>query len=352
MVYALDASNGVALWTARFRPEAKRGEPTGNGGAAPFQPVPLGTGSGLQNVLVAFEGGVRAIEGATGQELWRAALPGHIASGISGDLNGDGTMKVALFQDNPAGLSFLDASTGRVLAQEKLEAIVVGAPAAYMTKAESGVLLALADGTLDLRNIKGERLRMTKLDVQFTTPPLIVQTPQSTLAMIGTDHGLIAIDVATLKPLWRVATEGDAPRGQLSAADLDNDGAPEVVMITQRGRTVTVSTSTGKIKWYANIPNHAGTATLTDLNGDSVADVLIASDSSSLIGHEGRNGTLLFGGDGKGTINTTGNPEDGGVPYQTCAYLGGRNNSPAAPFVVCNDLAGGGLRAVSLPPGK
>jgi outer membrane protein assembly factor BamB len=352
MVYALDATNGVALWTARFRPDAKRGETTGNGGATPFQPVALSASGGLQNVLVASEGGVRAIEGATGRQLWRAALPGRAASAVVGDMNGDGTMEIAVFQDDPAGLSLLDAGTGRLIGQEKISALMVGAPAAVNSKTEAGVLLALTDGTLDLRGMKGERIRSTKLDVQFTTPPLIVHTPEKTLAMFGTNHGLIAVDVATLKPLWRVATEGDAPRGQLSAADLDNDGAPEVVMITRRGRTVVVSTANGKIKWYANIQNRAGTPILADLNGDGVTDVLVASDLSSLTGHEGRSGTLIFGNE-KGAATASGNSGDGPVAYQTCAYLNGRgSNGGAAPFVVCNDPASGGLRADTLSASK
>lgn len=348
MVYALDATNGVALWTARFRPNAKRGEATGNGGAQPFQPIALRTGSGLENVLVANEGGVRAIEGSTGSELWRAALPGRAASAVAADLNGDGALDVAVLQDNPAGLSLLDAATGRVIAQEKLDALAMGAPASFTSQTESGVLLALASGVLELRNVKGERIRTTKLDVQFTTPPLIVQMPAGVMALIGTDHGLVAIDVATLKPLWRVATEGDAPRGQLAAADLDNDGAPEIVMITRRGRTVVISTTSGKIKWYANIPNRAGTPILTDLNGDGVADVLVATDSSSLIGHDGRSGALIFG-EAKGTITTAAGADDAGAIYQTCAYLSARGSSGMMPLVVCNDPAGGGLLAGGLP---
>jgi outer membrane protein assembly factor BamB len=350
MVYALDATNGEALWTARFRPDAKRGETTGNGGALPFQPVALGAGRGLDNVLVAHEGGVRAIEGSTGRELWRAALPGRAASAAAADLNGDGAMEIAVFQDNPAGLSLLDANTGRVIAQDKLDALMIGAPAIVSSQAESGVLFALASGMLDLRNVKGERVRSTKLDVQFTTPPLVLQRPGSTLAMIGTDHGLVAVDVATLKPLWRVATEGDAPRGQLAAADLDNDGSPEVVMITRRGRTVAVSVVNGKIKWYANIPNRAATPILTDLNGDGAADVLIASDASNLFGHDGRNGALIFG-DERGNGVAAGSAEGENATYQTCAYFAARGNSGVAtPLVVCNDPAGGGLRAASLPP--
>jgi outer membrane protein assembly factor BamB len=199
--------------------------------------------------------------------------------------------------------------------------------------------------------MKGERVRMSKLDVQFTTPPLVVQTEKGALAMLGTDKGLIAVEIATLKPLWRVATEGDAPRGQLVAADLDNDGSPEVVMITRRGRTVAVSIANGKIKWYANIPNRAGTPVLADLNGDGMMDVLIASDSSNVVGHEGRSGTLLFGSD-KSNGSTTGNPDDESAAYQTCAYVGSRGGNHAAPLVVCNDPAGGGLSAVRLPSGR
>ncbi|MDX6693821.1 MAG: PQQ-like domain [Blastocatellia bacterium] len=348
MVYALDATNGEAIWTARFRPDAKRGEPTGNGGALPFQPVALGAVGSLENILVAHEGGVRAIEGSTGRQLWRAALPGRAASGVAADMDGDGALEIAVFQDNPAGLTLLDANTGRVIAQDKLEGSMIGSPAILSSQAESGVLFALASGTLDLHNMKGERVRSTKLDVQFTTPPLILQRPGGALAMIGTDHGLVAVEVATLKPLWRVATEGDAPRGQLAAADLDNDGSPEVVMITRRSRTVVVSTANGKIKWYANIPNRAATAILTDLNGDGAADVLVASDSSHLFGHDGRNGALIFGDD-KGNGAGAANAEGENAAYQTCAYLKARGGAGATPLVVCNDPAGGGLRADSLP---
>ena len=347
MVYALNATNGAALWTSRFRPNAKRGEPVSNGGAAPFQPVAFGAGDGLENVLVAVEGGVWAREGATGKVLWRATLPGRAANAVVFDLNGDATMEIAVLQDDPAGLSILEASTGKPLAYEKLDS-TTGAPAAFASKTEQGLLLALSGGTLEVRNVKGERVRSTKLDVQFTTPPLIIQAPQGTVALLGTDKGLIAVDTATLKPLWRVATEGDAPRGQLAAADMDNDGAPEVVMITRRGRTVVVSTANGKIKWYANIPNRAGTVTLTDLNNDGTPDVFIAADSSSMAGHDGRSGALIFG-DEKGTINTTGNAGDQSTTYQTCAYVGNRTGNGAAPLVVCNDPASRGLRAVGLP---
>src|SRR2546429_4806672 len=74
MAYGIDGTSGVALWAARFRPSAKRGEATGNGGAQTFTPVLIDGRNGLMNVVVAFDGGVRALDGATGSELWRAPL--------------------------------------------------------------------------------------------------------------------------------------------------------------------------------------------------------------------------------------------------------------------------------------
>jgi hypothetical protein len=278
---------------------------------------------------------------------------------VVGDLNGDGAMEIAVLQDNPLSFSLLDAATGRVLAQDKLQvqtdAQAVGAPAVFNSKTDAGVLFILSDGTLDLRNVKGERLRTSKLDLQFTTPPVVVQTAQGNMALIGTNYGLVAVDLPSLKPLWRVATEGDAPRGQLSTADLDKDGAPEIVMITRRGRTVAVGTGNGKIKWYANIPNRAGMPILADLNGDGLTDVLIASDLQSMTAHDGRNGALIFGNE-KGAANSQAAATDERLTLQTCAYVGNRSSSSsggsAAPLIVCNDPAAGGLHADTLPSAK
>src|SRR5436305_7628819 len=84
MVYGLDGVSGAALWTARFRPNAKQGEPTGSGGVSTFTPILIDGRNGLTNVLVEFSGGVRAIEGASGRELWRAALSNRpVAGGVA-----------------------------------------------------------------------------------------------------------------------------------------------------------------------------------------------------------------------------------------------------------------------------
>src|SRR5438067_38192 len=62
-VFALDGTNGSALWTARYRPNARRGEEAVQPSAL-FTPVIMhATEDAPANVLVAYDGGVRALEG-------------------------------------------------------------------------------------------------------------------------------------------------------------------------------------------------------------------------------------------------------------------------------------------------
>ena len=54
--------------------------------------------------------------------------------------------------------------------------------------------------------------------------------------VVGTDRGLAALSVPDLKLLGRIVADDDAVRGVLNAADVDGDGASEIVMVTRRGR--------------------------------------------------------------------------------------------------------------------
>lgn len=345
MVYALDGANGVALWTARFRPNAKRGEATGMSGGVPFTPVLIGSERGLANVVVAFEGGVRAMEGATGRELWRATLPGLPTGGVAADFGGSDGSKIFITDGSPS-LTVLSGNTGKVLAQTKLDAAAIGAPAAYALKSERGVALALDGGVLELRNVNGERANSIKLDTKITTPPFIITGSRGTLVLIGSESGLISLDATDLRPLGRIATEDDAPRGTLSAADLDADGSPEVVMITRRGRTVAVSTLNGKIKWYANGATDANSAAFADLDGDNVLDVLVAAGPAFALGFSGRDGSAIWRAEEAGRRTPADTAPSSGRAL-VAAPVGNSNTA----FLIGSDPARTGLRAVGLPKG-
>lgn len=346
MVYALDGSNGVALWTARFRPRAKAGEATGNGGAKPFTPIIIRGEGGLAHVVSAFEGGVHALNGATGREMWRTSLQGRASSGAVADIDGDGKPEIIIAEDNSPGLAIL-SEAGKFIAEVKLDAAVMGEPVPLINKEERGILLALENGLIDLRSAAGERMRAVKLDTKPTTPPLIVQGAQGPLGLVGVEGNLIALNLADLKPLGRIATEDDAPRGTLRAVDLDTDGKQEVVMITRLGRTVVIGAADGKIKWYAPGATDASSAAFADVNGDGALDVLVAGGASFAVGFSGRDGSLIWRADEGGTNAPAKNP-DGSMRGLVATTAGDGTRA----ILVGSDAQRTGLRAVDLPRGS
>jgi outer membrane protein assembly factor BamB len=348
MVYALDGTNGVALWTARFRTRARRGEPTGNGGALPVTPIAVPTGRGTTNVVVAFEGGVRALEGGTGRELWKASVPGRAASGTAADVDGDGRTEVFIVSDGTPTLTVLAGDTGKIVSQGKLDANTVGAPSIFRTPGVRGVVLAFESGLIEVRSGNAERALSIKLDAQMTTPPLFVQAGGGAIVLIGTERGLIALNASDLKPLWRVATDEDAPRGMLASTDLDGDGVPDAVMVTRRGRTVAVNTTNGKIMWYSTGATDAGSAAFADLDGDGALDVIVAAGPSFAAGFSGRSGEMIWKAEDDSRRTGTGTDSQGGSMR---ALVTAPSNSGSTGYLIGSDSARTGLRAISLPRG-
>lgn len=344
MVYGLDGATGVALWAARFRPNAKRGEPTGNSGAPTFTPVLIGGRGGLSNVVGAFEGGVRALEGATGREVWRATLKERAVYGALATPEGGGAKTILIASDNSPTLTVLNAETGQLISETKLEGAVVTAPTVFPLGNSSGVLLALEGGTLDLRSHAGERVRFVKMDTKITTPPLIVNAPRGSIVLVGTESGLITLTADDLKPIGRIATEGDAPSGTLAATDLDADGAPEVLMLTRRGRLVSIGTTDGRIKWYTSGATDAGSSAFADLNSDGVLDVLVAAGQDFARGYSGRDGSLLWKAE-----EEVKSASQQSAPVQTRALVTGTFGDGSNAFAIGTDAGGTGLRAVGLP---
>jgi outer membrane protein assembly factor BamB len=344
MAYGLDGTNGVALWTARFRPAAKRGEPTGNNGAPAFTPILIDGRNGLTNVVVAFDAGIRALDGMTGRELWRATLNNRPASGAVAVPEAGGAKTLLIASDNSPALTVVNPENGQIISETKLDGAVVAPPTEFPLGVGSAVVFAVDGGTLDVRNSAGDRVRFVKMDTAITTSPLVVKAPRTTLVLVGTESGLISLNADDLKPLGRIATEGDAPAGMLAAADLDGDGAMEVLMLTRRGRLVAIGTTDGRIKWYTSGATDASLAAFADLNGDGALDVLVAAGQDFARGFSGRDGSLLW----KAEEELKGNAP-AGASNQYRALVTGSFGDGSATFVVGTDTARTGLRAIGLP---
>ncbi|HVF43005.1 MAG TPA: PQQ-binding-like beta-propeller repeat protein [Pyrinomonadaceae bacterium] len=337
-VFAVDGASGISLWTARFNPTAAAAAASNDKSAA-FAPLVISSQAG-PGVVVATAGGVRALRGETGREFWRATLQGRASAGAVADANGDGAADVVIVTQDPERYYVLDGGTGRVLADQKLEGEAVGAPYPVDAGGLRGVLVSMKKGRVELRGADGESKGEAKVDGDVTTAPLVIARGELTFMVVGTDNGLWAFSLPDLKVLGVIKADDDSIRGALAASDVDGDGAPEVVMVTKRGRVALVNTTDGNVRWSTDGVPSAEAAAFADVNGDGVLDVIVPGGDAFALGFSGRDGSLVM------------KVEDGRAsskPTDTRPLVAAQ--SMGSTMLVGGDLARMGLRALELPKG-
>jgi len=325
---AVDAASGVELWSVRGEPLAA--------GQAPALVVP--GRSGLDDI-VAFDGPAAVrIEGKSGRELWRTPLPATVASAV---LARGGDPVFAVIDNSLRKLLVLNAGNGNLVSQTSLPARVVGAPVAVADHSAM-FLIGYETGDVELRDQSGTRIRSGSAGSPATTSPILVKARQQALVLIGTRDGLTAMTTADLRPLGREAIKGDAPRGNLVAQDLTGDGVPEVLMSTERGHLVAVSSEDGKIIWDVPVDSDTGAIAFADLNGDKISDVIITSTQTFAFALSGRDGSTIW--------------KDGEASQQVANHV-----NPRAPrgvaivststgiMLISSDVSRTSLRAVEFP---
>lgn len=145
--------------------------------------------------------------------------------------------------------------------------------------------------------MQGEIERVIKLDTSLTTAPRFARkdkTASGKLLLIGVERGLVALDGVTLKPLWRVAIEDDAPQGEITVTDFENDGTREAVFVTRRGRVFAINLTDGKIRWSADDAKDAAGVAIADTNGDGILDVVLPGKDDFAIALSGRDGAIVW----------------------------------------------------------
>jgi hypothetical protein len=345
-VYALDSSDGSALWTAR---ERRTTTPGGEVKEKPqvnlFTPLVLPASADKRaTVAIASVEGIRGLDGENGRELWRTVLQGRLLSGTVAQMQGaTGVAEFVVATTDPDMLYVLEGKTGRIVSQTKLSSKLIGSPIPFTHGEVNGVAIALEGRQLEIRRRDGSMVRAIKFDVPYTTPPLVLSLPRGTLLVIGTEHGLIFFEGSELKPLGRITTEKDSPRGRLTAADLDNDGTLEIVMITRNGRVAVVNAA-GKINWAVEGGADAYMATFANLNNDGVLDVIVASNTAFALGFSGRDGALIWRAE-----ETPKTVADAATREGMLRTLTGAISSTGVPLLVGGDTSRSAVRAVGLP---
>jgi putative pyrroloquinoline-quinone binding quinoprotein len=346
-VYALDGLRGVALWTARYTLDAKRG-------SKPSLPIRLflplivdGIVSDANSdslVIVAFQKGLRALESSTGQEFWSTALNGSIVGGLAADVNPKAGPELYLSDERQERLIILDAITGNVQSMSKLSGKPVGAPVLVTAKNSPVLLIPLVAGAIDVRKNDGAHVQTIKLGSAMTTPPIVVETARGLLILVGTTGGLAAFDANSFQPLGRFAIENDYPVGSLSMTDLDGDNKADIaVIITNLGRVANVKLSDGTIQWIVEGFGLANAAAFADMDGDGRPDLLLPGSKSFAVGLSRDDGSKIW--ESPPTDSSNPGPRS---PMRT-RRLAAATMKDGRVMIVGNDPSSVGLRAIELP---
>lgn len=288
VTFALDAASGVALWSTARTAAARTAR------VRPTQTAPLlvKLRTGLDNVVVLSGVNVILMEGTSGRELWRASLPGVANSGAV--LSDKGVTEIFIVDNSLQKIFVLNATDGKVIAQERLPHRIVGRPVPFEDQGNGRVLLAFDSGHIEVRGRAGALIRTGDAGSPATTAPLFVAGPRGGLILVGTRSGLTAFGAYDLRALGRVVINEDTPRGTLAAADLNGDGNAEVIMVTDHGRVVAVNAADGKTLWDTAGGTESGAVAFADVNGDGVLDVLMAGGQAFALALSGRDGSVVW----------------------------------------------------------
>jgi outer membrane protein assembly factor BamB len=337
VLFALDSISGIPLWSLRGRKQNAHPAPDVPGVSVPLL---LRSRSGLHNIVVLYGTVVEAIEGASGRQLWRVTLPTTISSGA---VISDGRVSRILVVDSSRQRAFVvDASNGNIHTPIGLPHRVIGAPVPIIDQS-ARVMIAYDSGQVEVRSMAGAVIRSGDAGSPATTPPLFIKDRRGDLILVGTRAGLTALAADDLRPLGMLASKGDAPRGILAAQDLDGDGSPEVIMMTDRGRVVAVNAAEGKKLWETSVGNVGETVAFVDVDEDRVFDVIVAGDQNFALALSGRDGSVIWK-DNQVTLVENQSAEI--APRSIVAMPLG-----SGALVIGDDSSHTGLRAIEFPKG-
>ncbi len=282
-VRCLDAT-GAGFWT--YAPDAP----------ATWRGVALAVAGGAEGVaegarvLALSDAALVCLDGALGQPLWQAALPGLAGTcPVWADLDGDGSLEAVAA--TTAGLAVFDAQGAPRWTYPE-----AGSGDAFVPAASPAVADADGDGLLETYAISTSRLVCLEQDgyLRWEWEPETPLAGAPTVADANSDAvfevycqsadgvKLYVLDAAYGDPLWEAedakAVATTATGGaEVLVAGLNADRMAEVIAVTTAGR-MCVYTAEGKPLWCFHddqpAPRHAAVG---DVDGDGIREILLAA---------------------------------------------------------------------------
>jgi len=213
--------------------------------------------------------------------------------------------------------------------------------------------------TIAVYDAAGQLLRTMRTGADITASPVVVDTLQRKLILIGTTKGLAAFsaedDVAGFKRIQYIGLGDGQPVKSLAEADVDGNRISEVVAITSGGtnggpndgRVSLIDAHQMKVMWSVNstvVASNVGSAAFADMNNDGRLDVLLPGRDDFAVALSGTNGSVIW----KSHIP---------IPVESMVQSKPQLRSLAVTtlssgrlILVGSDVASGGLRAVAVTP--
>ena len=221
-----------------------------------------------------------------GKLRWQAKLPAGTewSAPPVADINGDGQAEVV--ETDKEGLSAFNARTGVPLWQAPVSGgISVGAAVGRLQATGLQVVVASSDGTVYAFSGDGKQLWATPVGGgrSLGTSPVIFATAGGTGRVVtGSMNGELFCFDATGKLLWRRPVIGELDAG-LSVGDIDQDGQPDVFIITQSGVIYRLDQD-GGVVWMLDMKARSDCpGDIADINGDGRLEFVLASHAGQVM---------------------------------------------------------------------
>jgi len=250
------------------------------------------------------------LRAADGTPLWSKRFEGDHQSIMAYDLDGDGEYEILYTVSGPGRLYVLDPKTGEVQGSWNADDWKIGNSAVIIDAEGDGVL----DGYFGTRNRKLVRLNMAELTTIKERAPwgqcgchtsaldVDHDGEWDLFAGRGDDRGAKGVihryDPLTLEPIWSYKTNDNASSADMVLADIDGDGAVEIVKSVDNYAkddahdAIYAFETDGTMLWKVDGFSGEDSPNVADLDGDGQVEIVGMTFGSEVYCLDGKGNVL------------------------------------------------------------